>query len=112
VSQANWKLNESDAVIPSDPALPDVPDRYYAIPAGPATKLEYRGLPLDNWKDLLVTSPAWRQAKRVSMRKTGIDGRPLTSLHQGHVGAFVYVRNDERLLRAKARIGMLLIGKA
>ena len=86
VSQANWKLNDLTRSYEQIPPLPDVPDRYYAIPASPAAKLEYRGLPLDQLEDLLVNSPAWRQAKRVTHApKPEFAGRPLTSLHQGHV---------------------------
>jgi hypothetical protein len=48
--------------------------------------LEYRGLPLDQLEDLLAHSPAWRQAKRITHApKPEFAGRPLTSLHQGHV---------------------------
>jgi hypothetical protein len=63
-----------------------VPDRYYAIPPSPRAKLEYRGLSLDQLEDLLPNSPAWRQAKRITHApKPEFAGRPLTSLHQGHV---------------------------
>jgi hypothetical protein len=56
------------------------------IPSTSEAKLEYRGLPLDQVEDLLENSPAWRQAKRVTHApKPEITGRPLTSLHQGHV---------------------------
>ena len=86
VSQANWKLNELTRSYEQIPALPDVPDRYYVIPSSPAVRLEYRGLPLDQLEDLLGNSPAWRQAKRVTdAPKSEFAGRPLTSLHQGHV---------------------------
>jgi hypothetical protein len=37
-------------------------------------------------EDLLATSPAWRQAQRVTHSpKTEFSGRPLTPLHKGHV---------------------------
>ena len=86
VSQANWKLNDLTRSFEQIPPLPEVPERCYAIPASPPAKLEYRGLPLDQLEDLLVNSPAWRQAKRVThARKPEFGGRPLTSLHQGHV---------------------------
>jgi predicted RNA methylase len=86
VSQANWKLNDLTRLYEQIPPLPEVPDRYYAIPASPAAKLEYRGLPLDQLEDLLINSPAWRQAKRITHApKPEFAGRPLTSLHQGHV---------------------------
>jgi tRNA1(Val) A37 N6-methylase TrmN6 len=86
VSQANWKLNDLTRAFDEIPPLPDVPDRYYVIPSSPAAKLEYRGLPLDQLEDLLAHSPAWRQAKRITHApKPEFSGRPLTSLHQGHV---------------------------
>jgi len=86
VSQANWKLNDLTRSYHQIPPLPDVPDRYYAIPAGPATSWNIAGFRSIQLEDLLVTSPAWRQAKRVTHApKPEFDGRPLTSLHQGHV---------------------------
>jgi tRNA1(Val) A37 N6-methylase TrmN6 len=86
VSQGNWKLNDLTRSYEQIAPLPDVPDRDYAIPSTPPAKLEYRGLPFDQVEDLLAQSPAWRQAKRVThARKPEFAGRPLTSLHQGHV---------------------------
>jgi tRNA1(Val) A37 N6-methylase TrmN6 len=86
VSQANFKLNDLTRSYEQIPNLPDAPDRHYVIPSSPAAKLEYRGLPLDQLEDLLVISPAWRQAKRVTHAlMPELAGRPLTSLHQGHV---------------------------
>jgi tRNA1(Val) A37 N6-methylase TrmN6 len=86
VSQANWKLNDLTRRYEYIPALPDVPDRHYVIPPSPVAKLDYRGLPLDQLEDLLTNSPAWRQARRVTHApKPEFAGRPLTSLHQGHV---------------------------
>jgi predicted RNA methylase len=68
------------------PALTDNPDRCYAVPASPPAKLEYRGLPLDHLEDILADSPAWRHARRVTHAPMPeFSGRPLTSLHQGHV---------------------------
>ncbi len=58
VSQANWKLNERTRRYDDIPPLPDVPDRWYPVPASPAAKLDYRGLPLDQLEDLLANSPA------------------------------------------------------
>jgi 16S rRNA G966 N2-methylase RsmD len=86
VNQANWKLNERTSRYDDIPPLPDVPDRCYPVPASPSTKLEYRGLSLDQLEDLLANSPAWRQARRVTHApRPEFAGRPLTSLHQGHV---------------------------
>ena len=86
VSQANWKLNDRTRSHDGIPPLPDVADRRYVIPRSSAAKLDYRGLPLDQLEDLLTKSPAWRQARRVTHApKPEFAGRPLTSLHQGHV---------------------------
>ena len=86
VSQANWKLSDLTRRYENIPPLPDVPDRYYVIPPSPPLKLDYRGLSLDLLEDLLTNSPAWRQAKRITHApKPEFAGRPLTSLHQGHV---------------------------
>lgn len=86
VSQANWKLNDMTRRYEEIPPLPDVPDRYYVIPLSPPAKLDYRGLPLDQLEDLLTNSSAFRQAKRITHApKPEFAGRPLTSLHQGHV---------------------------
>ena len=86
VSQANRKLNDLTRNYEEIPPLPDVAERRYVIPPSLAVKLDYRGLPLDQLEDLLVKSPAWRQARRVTHApKPEFAGRPLTSLHQGHV---------------------------
>jgi SAM-dependent methyltransferase len=86
VSQANLKLNSLAGSYQQIPPLLDAPDRCFAIPPSPPAKLEYRGLPLDQIEDLLANSPAWRQVKRVTHApKAEFAGRPLTSLHQGHV---------------------------
>lgn len=68
--------------------LPEIPDRVYAIPAGPSTvHLQYRGLPLDALEDLLPDSGAYRQAARaVFSPSIRVIGRPLTALHEGHAG--------------------------
>ena len=69
------------------PGLPDTPDRTYVVPPSPPARLDYRGLPLDTIEDLLSTSPAWRQAHRVTHAPTTeLVGRPLTPLHKGHLG--------------------------
>jgi hypothetical protein len=89
VSQANEKLSDLTWRYDEIPPLPNVPDRYYAIPPSPRAKLEYRGLSLDQLEDLLANSPAWRQAKRITHApKPEFAGRPLTSLHQGHVALY------------------------
>jgi hypothetical protein len=86
VQQADRKLRDLTRRYEDIPALPDNPDRRYTVPASPPAKLEYRGLPLDHLEDLLADSPAWRQARRVTHAlMPEFSGRPLTSLHQGHV---------------------------
>lgn len=81
-------LSESASRYTSLAKLPDVPDRVYAVPAGsPAVRLQYRGLPLDTLEDLLSTSRAYRQAGRIVFAPPiHVTGRPLTPLHEGHVG--------------------------
>jgi len=87
VNQANWKLNDLTRRYEQIPALPDCPDRVYTIPPGPPANLECRGLPLDMIEDLLESSPAWRQAQRITHAPLAhFSGRPLTPLHRGHVG--------------------------
>jgi hypothetical protein len=87
VQQGNHKLRDLTRRYEEIPALPDSPDRVFAIPAGGPAKLEYRGLPLDLIEDLLASSPAWLQAQRVTHApKAQVSGRPLIPLHKGHVG--------------------------
>ena len=87
VNQGNWKLNELTGCYEGIPVLSDPPERTYAVPPGPPAHLEYRGLPLDTIEELLDSSPAWRQAQRITHApKTEFSGRPLTPLHKGHVG--------------------------
>jgi hypothetical protein len=86
VGQANRKLQEMTRRYEDIAVLPDVPDRTYIVPPSAPAKLDYRGLPLDALEDLLDRSPAWRQAQRITHApKPEFSGRPLTSLHQGHV---------------------------
>jgi tRNA1(Val) A37 N6-methylase TrmN6 len=87
VQQANRKLSDLTRRYEELPPLPGQPDRSFAIPPGPPARIEYRGLPLDVIEDLLATSPAWRQAQRITHApKNEFVGRPLTPLHKGHVG--------------------------
>jgi predicted RNA methylase len=87
VQQGNWKLNDLTRRYEEISPLADAPDRVYVVPPSPAARLEYRGLPLDVVEDLLTSSPAWRQAQRVTHApKNEFAGRPLTPLHKGHVG--------------------------
>ena len=69
------------------PPLPPEPDHLYAVPAGEAVRMVYRGLPLDEIEDLLPKSSAYRQASAVLVaQQPDVCGRPLTPLHGGHVG--------------------------
>jgi tRNA1(Val) A37 N6-methylase TrmN6 len=87
VQQANYKLSELTRQYDALPALGDTPERSFAVPASPPARLEYKGLPLDYIENLLPASPASLQAQRVThARRTEFTGRPLISLHQGHVG--------------------------
>lgn len=87
IQQANAKLNDLTRRYSEIPALPNVPDRLYTVPGSPPARIEHRGLPLDLVEDLLLASPAWRQAQRITHApKNEFAGRPLTPLHKGHVG--------------------------
>lgn len=86
VSQGHRMLTDLTRHYEQIPALPDEPDRCYAVPSSQPAQIEYRGLPLDLIEDLLEQSPAWRQAKRITHApKTEFVGRPLTPLHPGHL---------------------------
>ena len=57
------------------------------MPESEPVELVNRGLPLDEIEDLLIKSPAYRQANRILFgNPTTIGGQPLTPLHGGHVG--------------------------
>lgn len=87
VSQGQRMLADLTRRYQDIPALLDTPDRTYIVAPSPPARLEYRGLPLDLVEDLLPTSPAWRQAHRVTHAPTTeLVGRPLTPLHKGHLG--------------------------
>jgi predicted RNA methylase len=85
--QANYKLSDLTRHYEAIPALGDTPERVFAVPAGSPARLDYKGLPLDQIEHLLATSSASLQAQRVTHARTvEFTGRPLISLHQGHVG--------------------------
>ncbi len=87
VEQANQRLWAMTRRYEEIPALADTPDRTYSVPSSKVAKLEHRGLALDEIEDLILTSTASLQARRVThAEKTEITGRPLTPLHSGHVG--------------------------
>ena len=76
--QERAKLNDLTRRYAEIPALPEIPDRFFTVPAGEPAKLEYRGLPLDQVEDLLASPPARLQARRVTNApKTGMSGRLL-----------------------------------
>ena len=59
----------------------------YRVPASRSTQLVYRGLPLDQIEDLVVSSSAWKQVEALLLPKEETaGGRPITPLHAGHVG--------------------------
>ena len=79
---------------------------YIVLPASEGARLEYRGLPLDWIEDMLIKSPAWLQARRVThAEQVAFSGRPLTPLHAGHV-ALCAVSGLLNGCSAKARIGI------
>jgi predicted RNA methylase len=93
VQNANYKLSDLTRRYDAIPSLGDVPEQVFPVPPSAAARLEYRGLPLDLIEDQLRTSPASLQAQRVThARGSELKGRPLISLHQGHVGP---IRNIE-----------------
>jgi hypothetical protein len=59
----------------------------YRVPASASTRLVYRGLPLDQIEDHIVSSSAWKQVEALLLPKEEMaGGRPITPLHAGHVG--------------------------
>jgi hypothetical protein len=59
----------------------------YQVPPSSAIPLVYRGLPLDQIEDLLVSSSAWKPVEALLLPKEETaGGRPITPLHAGHVG--------------------------
>ena len=77
----------------------------YRVPVSPPTQIVYRGLPLDQIEDLIVSSSAWKQVEALLLPKEEMaGGRPITPLHAGHVGLLctagllngVFGQGDER----------------
>jgi hypothetical protein len=59
----------------------------YRVPASASTRLVYRGWPLDQIEDQIVSSSAWKQVEALLLpKKERAGGRPITPLHAGHVG--------------------------
>jgi Uncharacterised methyltransferase family (DUF6094) len=75
------------AVKPDLEPLGETPSIRYEVPSSGPVKLVHTGIPLDEVEDLLLESPAYRQASRILLPKQqDVRGRPLTPLHGGHVG--------------------------
>lgn len=75
------------AVWPKEmPVLTGKEAPYLVPPTGP-TALEYRGLPLDELEDLVLSSSVWGKVRPyIFPREEASVGRPITPLHGGHVG--------------------------
>jgi hypothetical protein len=59
----------------------------YRVPVSSPRRLAYRGLPLDQIEDLIVSSSAWKQVEVLLLPKEAMaGGRPITPLHAGRVG--------------------------
>jgi len=73
---------------PNDiPILREDAGARYQVPASRPVAIHYSGLPLDAIEDALEHSLAMQKARAVLIRKhQKMSGRPVTPLHQGHVG--------------------------
>lgn len=73
---------------PNDlPSLNATVSERYAVPPSAPVSITYVGLPLDTLEDALQRSMAMQNARGILVRKhQKIAGRPVTPLHQGHVG--------------------------
>jgi hypothetical protein len=59
----------------------------YRVPSSTPAPLVYRGLPLDQVEDVILTSSTWRKVAPFLLPREEVqDGRPITPLHAGHVG--------------------------
>jgi hypothetical protein len=76
VQQGDRKLRDLTRHYAKIHTLTDNPDRCYVVPASPLAKPEYRRLPLDHLEDILADSPAWRQARRVTLAPMPVFSRP------------------------------------
>lgn len=62
-------------------------ERPYDVPPSAPAELVYRGLPLDELEDLILSSAAWNKTRPFLLPKEESSvGRPITPLHGGHVG--------------------------
>jgi hypothetical protein len=59
----------------------------YRVPSSTPAPLVYRGLPLDQVEDVVLTSSTWKQVAPFLLPREEVqNGRPITPLHAGHVG--------------------------
>jgi hypothetical protein len=59
----------------------------YRVPPSTPVPLVYRGLPLDQIEEVVLTSSAWKQVAPFLLPREEVqNGRPITPLHAGHVG--------------------------
>jgi hypothetical protein len=59
----------------------------YRVPPSTPMPIVYRGLPLDQVGDVVVTSSTWKQVAPFLLPREEVQaGRPITPLHAGHVG--------------------------
>jgi hypothetical protein len=64
----------------------DTTERYFILPSQPVS-IHYADLPLDAVEDALENSAAMQKARGILVPKhQKMSGRPVTPLHQGHVG--------------------------
>jgi hypothetical protein len=69
------------------PVLNEETKERYPIPASRPVSIHYAGLPLDAIEDALKNSLAMQKARGILVpRHQKMSGRPVTPLHQGHVG--------------------------
>jgi Uncharacterised methyltransferase family (DUF6094) len=62
-------------------------EKAYRVPSSTPALLVYRGLPLDQVEDLVLTSSTWKQVAPFLLPREELQGgRPITPLHAGHVG--------------------------
>jgi hypothetical protein len=59
----------------------------YRVPPSTPEPLVYRGLPLDQIENVILTSSTWRRVAPFLLPREEVQsGRPITPLHAGHVG--------------------------
>ena len=87
IQNARQQLVELSGDLNQLPPLSSNPDCKYIVPDSEPVTLVHSGLPLDEIEELLVNSPAYRQADQILFGNPAtVTDRPLTPLHGGHVG--------------------------